>query len=150
MRKNTDLKEWKQSDLQKWIKGKKSSSLQKKKIKTSAKKEQKLAFGYGYNPDILRNGIKQFSYSHDLEDGTKLYEITPKLSYKIFPVLAKILKYKCRGNELRKGNTVIKNRYFTSDQDPEQIIDELNSSIQELFQQFEPMPEYNISKRKNE
>lgn len=146
MKKETEAKESKQLDLRKWmrVKSREKRKAVKRKKHDGRKEDPQLAFGYGYNPEILKEGITDFSFSHALEDGTKLYEISPKISYKIFPVLAKILNYKCIGNELRKGNTVIKNRYFTSDQEPEDIVHELNSGIQTLFQKYEPIPKYDI------
>ncbi len=99
----------------------------------------KLAFGYGYNPEILRKGISKFSYSHSLNNELKLYEFEPKISYRIFNVLAKILKYKCVGSELKKNNTIIKNKYFITDEKPEQVIKELNMGIKEIFEIYEPI-----------
>ncbi len=103
------------------------------------KTKHKLAFGHGYNPQILRFGITSFSYSHMLEDGLKLYQFTPKLSYRIFNTLAGILKYKCVGSELRNKNTSIKSDHFVTDQPPEEIVDSLNSAIKKLFKEYDPI-----------
>lgn len=98
----------------------------------------KLAFGFGYNPDLLKRGIIKYSYSHDLENGLKLYEFEPRLSYRIFTVLAKILKYRCVESELRDKNTVIKNKYFITDKNPKKIVEKINYAILEIFENYDP------------
>ena len=75
----------------------------------------------------------------------KLYNFEPKLSYRIFIVLGKILKYKCIGSELRKENTIIKSKYFITDKAPDQIINELNIGIKKLFELYEPISKYDIT-----
>ncbi len=135
----------KQSDLSKWIYDKRNSDENPKydlfnnNSKRLRKDKPKLAFGYGYDPNILRKGITKFIYSHDLGNGLKLYEFEPKLSYRIFNILAQILRYKCIGSEIKKGNTTIKNKYFITDKHPEKIVSELNDAIKELFKNFNPL-----------
>ena len=104
----------------------------------------RLAFGYGYDPNILKNGIKSFSFSHKLDSELKLYEFQPNISYRIFHVLANILKYKCQGSELRKNKTVIKNKYFVTYRNPEEIVKELNNGIKSLFKHYDPIPKSDI------
>lgn len=138
-------KSTKQIELNKWLLEKKSvktisqSQKQEDNIKIAERSKPKLAFGFGYDPSLLKNGIFKYSYSHDLEDGIKLFEFEPKLSYRVFNKLAKILNYKCTGSELRKGKTVIKSKYFVTDRDPEEIIHILNKGINELFENYEPI-----------
>ena len=100
----------------------------------------KLAFGFGYDPKTIKNGISNFNFSHSIDKNLKLYEFNPKLSYKIFNTLATILKYKCIGSELKNGNTTIKNNYFITDKEPEQIVREINRAIIEIFKNFDPIP----------
>lgn len=131
--------------MNKWLLEKKylkiisQSQKQENSIKIAEKIKPKLAFGFGYDPNLLKNGILKYSYSHDLEDGFKLFEFEPKLSYRIFNKLSKILNYKCTGSELRKGKTVIKSKYFVTDRDPEEIINSLNKGINQLFENYEPI-----------
>ncbi len=108
------------------------------------KNKPRLAFGYGYDPNILKNGIKDFSFSHKLDNELKLYEFQPNISYRIFNILANILKYKCQGSELRKDKTIIKNKYFVTDRNPEEIIKELNDGIKSLFKNYDPIPKSEI------
>ncbi len=131
----------KQLELSKWLKqGGRGAS----QSCDPEPRNPKLAFGYGYDPKVLKNGIKHVSFSHELEDGLRLYEFTPKISYRIFNELAKVLNYKCAGNELRKGTTTIKNNYFTTDQDPKTIVKKLNKAIKRLFELYDPLPKYDI------
>ncbi|HEC40131.1 MAG TPA: hypothetical protein ENI29_17965 [bacterium] len=87
----------------------------------------------------LKNGITKYSFSHNLEGRLKLYEFKPRLSYRIFNVLAKILRYKCMESEIRHENTIIKNKYFITDQEPDIIISKLNKAISKIFDNFEPV-----------
>ena len=140
----------KQLDLSSWvnpnIKPKKevSDQINKKSITKNVNQKPKLAFGYGYNPENLKQGIKSFSFSHTLSNSIKLYEFQPKISYRIFKILAKIMNYNWIGSELRKNNTIIKNHYFTTDQKPEQIIKEIDFGIRKIFEIYDPLPEYNV------
>ncbi|MBD3216333.1 MAG: hypothetical protein GF311_27210, partial [Candidatus Lokiarchaeota archaeon] len=84
----------------------------------TGKKKKELAFGYGYDPEILRSGIEDYKFSHEIKQGKKLYTFNPKLSYRIFNELAAIIRYKNIGSELRNGNTIIKNQYFITDKNP--------------------------------
>jgi len=134
----------KQSNLYNWTNGVKpvpsiptERSLDDQISKTQNKKPR-LAFGFGFDSKTLKNGILRYSYSHELKDGIKLYEFEPKLSYRIFNVLAKILNYKCTESELRDKRTVIKNKYFLTDQDPEIIVQKLNKGIKLIFENYEP------------
>lgn len=132
----------KQSDLSNWVASTGSSKeSEKKELKSDIieAEKPKLAFGHGYNPRTLKNGIIKFSYSHSLENDLKLYEFEPKLSYKIFTTLAKILKYKCTGSELHHERTVIKNAYFVTNKDPRVIIGDLNNAISEIFKTYDPI-----------
>jgi len=111
--------------------------------KESKRKKPELAFGYGYNPDKLKSGIKQYEYSHTLEDGSKLYEFQPKLPYRIFKQLAKEIGYEVeRGNVLKKGDIEIKNSDFITKGDPEEVIKNLNYAIKKMFQKYESVKEY--------
>ncbi|KKK57770.1 hypothetical protein LCGC14_3051120, partial [marine sediment metagenome] len=92
-----------------------------------------------YDPNIIKKGIVKYTFSHNLENGLKLYEFEPKLSYRIFNILASILKYKCLGSELRDNNTYIKNKYFITDKNPEEVIKKLNFGINEIFKRFKPV-----------
>ena len=138
----------KQLGLSSWVKPtneEKKDLFDKIKIKSkNINQKPKLAFGYGYDPKNLMQGIKKFSFSHSLDNGMKLYEFQPKISYRIFKILAKVMKYKCIGSELKKDSTIIKNHYFTTDQDPEQIIKEIDAGIRRLFEIYDPLPEYDI------
>ena len=151
MEQDKNDKSTKQVDLSDWVDNtmKKKSSNNKEildnKKDNIVKTRPRLAFGYGYDPNILRHGINKFSYSHSIEDGLKLYNFKPKLSFRIFIVLAKILKYKCIGSELKKENTIIKNNYFITDKAPDQIINELNIGIKKLFELYEPISKYDIT-----
>ena len=109
-------------------------------INMGAEVKPKLAFGFGYDPKTIKNGISNFTFSHSIDKNLKLYEFNPKLSYKIFNTLATIIKYKCIGSELRNGNTTIKNNYFITDKDPEQIVKEINRAITKIFKSFDPLP----------
>lgn len=135
----------KQRDLIDWIFEKKGmkyesqSKAQEKNLTLTKPRKPNLVFGFGYDPNLLKNGILKYSYSHDLEDGLRLYEFEPKLSYRIFNVLAKILKYKCTGSELRFNKTTIKNKYFITDENPEEVITRLNQAINEIFEKYEPL-----------
>ena len=134
----------KQRDLYEWIfEESKKESYNRNKVQDSdstlvKSKKPKLAFGFGYDSNQLKKGVLKYSYSHDLENGLKLYEFEPKLSYRIFNVLANILRYKCLGSELRHNNTSIKNRYFITDENPEEVIEKLNYAINEIFEKYEP------------
>ena len=99
----------------------------------------KLAFGFGFDPMTMKDGITKYSFSHNLEGRLKLYEFEPRLSYRIFNVLAKILRYKCKESEIRHENTIIKNKYFITDQEPDIIISKLNKVISRIFDNFEPV-----------
>jgi len=136
----------KQKDLAEWIRKQEKTNIIIKDKKDNNKKQEssKLAFGYGYNPDWLKDGIRKYNYSHKLKNGIKLYEFQPKLSYRIFNELSKVLKYECIGNELRKENTTIKNDHFTTDQNPEKIIAQLNIAIKKLFEMYEPVPAFDV------
>lgn len=101
--------------------------------------KQKLSFGYGYNPEILKLGINKYKYSHSLENKLKLYEFEPKISYRIFKELANVMKYKCIGSELRKNDTIIKKDYFITDENPENILKDLNRAIHKLFELYDPV-----------
>ncbi len=134
-------------DLSKWIKQEGSNNTKSERKDSDLKNESKnpkLAFGYGYDPETLKGGIMDFSFSHNLGNGLNLYEFKPKISYRIFNELAKVLHYKCAGNELRKGATTIKNNYFTTDQDPKTIIKQLNGGIKRLFELYDALPKYDI------
>lgn len=150
MNNEKEFKPTKQLDLSSWvnpnIKPKKevSDQINKKSITKNVNQKPKLAFGYGYNPENLKQGIKSFSLSHTLSTGIKLYEFQPKISYRIFKFLAKIMNYNCIGSELRKNNTIIKNHYFTTDQKPEKIIKEIDFGIRKIFEIYDPLPEYNL------
>ncbi len=130
-----------QLDLTKWMVHKENAD-KKYILEESIKLDKdddlkpKLAFGYGYKPDILKEGINKYKFSHKLEDGLSLYEFEPKLSYRIFTTLARILNYKCIGSELRNNNTVIKNKYFITDQNPDFIVKELNIGIKKIFSNY--------------
>lgn len=136
----------KQKDLAGWINKEEKTNILIKDEKNNDKNQpsSKLAFGYGYNPEWLKDGITKYNYSHNLKNGIKLYEFQPKLSYRIFNELSKVLKYECIGNELRKENTTIKNDHFTTDQNPEKIITQLNLAIKKIFEIYEPVPAYDI------
>jgi len=140
----------KQSDLSNWIywNKKNASNFSNKDLNDNReiflKIKPKLAFGYGYNPEILNKGIQKYSLSHTLDNGLKLYEFEPKISYRIFHILASILQYKCLGSELRKNKTAIKNNYFITDKNPKQIVKEINSGLQKLFECYDPLPKYDI------
>ncbi len=132
----------KQSDLSNWIMPSRFNCISKRnelKNEEVQVEKPKLAFGHGYNPHTILNGILKFSFSHIIEKDLKLYEFEPKLSYKIFTTLAKILKYKCTGLELQNERTVIKNTYFITNKDPKVIINELNSAISEIFKTYDPV-----------
>ena len=139
------LNSTKQGDLYDWIFEKNSEegcNISKIKISDSILTDNikpKLAFGFGYDSNLLKKGILKYSYSHDLENGLKLYEFEPKLSYRIFNVLSSILRYKCLGSELRHNNTSIKNKYFITDEKPEEVINKLNDAINEIFERYEPV-----------
>ena len=150
MNNKKDIEPTKQLDLSKWvIPRKKGESITREQINKRIKvkninQKPKLAFGYGYNPENLKQGIKSFSFSHKLSNGIKLYEFQPKISYRIFKILAKIMNYNCIGSELRKNNTIIKNHYFTTDQKPEQIIKEIDFGIRKIFEIYDPLAEYDV------
>ncbi len=135
----------KQIDLLKWLpptRNDLNDSKNKKEKNIMNKKpiiKPKLAFGFGYDPMKLKNGITKYSFSHNLEGRLKLYEFEPRLSYRIFNVLAKILRYKCKESEIRHENTIIKNKYFITDQKPDIIISKLNKAISKLFDNYEPV-----------
>ena len=135
----------KQKDLLNWLHKNKDNiynSENKNHTKSSIKianDKPKLAFGFGYDPNTLKNGILKYSYSHDLEENLKLYEFEPKLPYRIFNVLARVLKYKCLESEIRHENTVIKNKYFITDKNPKTIINNLNKGITKIFKIYEPV-----------
>jgi len=132
----------KQSDLSSWIIPTRSESISNRKELKNEKvqvEKPKLAFGHGYNPNTIKNGISKFSFSHTIDKDLKLYEFEPKLSYKIFTTLAKILKYKCIGSELQNERTVIKNTYFITNKDPKVIINDLNNAISEIFKIYDPV-----------
>ena len=42
-------------------------------------------------------------------------------------------------SEIRHENTIIKNKYFITDQKPDVIISKLNKAISKLFDDFEPV-----------
>lgn len=150
MEKKKDMSPTKQCDLTDWLNSKNGDINIKGKTKESKNKDSskpKLAFGYGYNPKILTNGIKEFKFSHEVDTDIKLYEFQPKLSYRIFNELGKVLKYNCFGNELRKDNTIIKNDYFITDIDPNDIIKMLNKGIKQLFETYEPSPFYDVKSK---
>ena len=136
----------KQSNLAEWL----NEGHMKKDIRNDTKDtvyrdmgegaKPKLAFGFGYDPKTIINGISNFNFSHSIDKNLKLYEFNPKLSYKIFKTLATILKYECIGSELKKGNTTIKNNYFITNEDPEQIVKEINRAITKIFEDFDPIP----------
>jgi len=140
----------KQGDLSNWTYKEKENNNIKENIeannfiKLNQKTKPRLAFGYGYDPNILKNGIRKFYLSHSLKDGLKLYEFTPKLPYRLFHILANILKYKCVGSEIKKGKTIIKNKYFITDGTPEQVINELNRAINTIFKLYDPIPNMKI------
>ena len=77
--------------------------------------------------------MQSFNPSYDLEKGLKLYEFEPKLSYRIFSILTSILKYRRLGSELRHNNTSIKNKYFITNKNPEEVIRKLNFAINGIF-----------------
>ncbi|HEC39115.1 hypothetical protein LCGC14_0874300 [marine sediment metagenome] len=135
----------KQIDLLKWLPlmGNSQNDSKYKKRKNLINKnpiiKPKLAFGFGFDPMTLKNGIIKYSFSHNLEGRLKLYEFEPRLSYRIFNVLAKILRYKCEESEIRHENTIIKNKYFITDQKPDVIISKLNKAISKIFDDFEPV-----------
>ncbi|MBD3197713.1 MAG: hypothetical protein GF317_21860 [Candidatus Lokiarchaeota archaeon] len=135
-------------DLTLWLKSEKNK-IQRDDEQIQINKESdlekpKLSFGYGYNPENLKEGLKDYKLSHELKQGIKLYTFSPKLSYRIFNELAKIIQFKFIGSELRKGNTIIKNKYFITAKDPKEIYDLINNGIRELFNKFEPIPKYDI------
>lgn len=100
----------------------------------------KLAFGYGYNPNILKEGIKEYTFSHNLENGYKLYIFKPSLSYKIFPLLSEYMDYRIiNGCLLKNGKNKISNDYFITPHDPNKVIDDLNNAIREIFSNYEPI-----------
>lgn len=100
----------------------------------------KLAFGYGYNPNILKEGIKKFSFSHDLEHGYKLYTFKPSLSYKIFPILSEYMDYRIiNGCLLKNGKIKISYDYFITPHDPNEVINDLNRAIRKIFSNYEPL-----------
>jgi len=140
----------KQSDLSNWIfwNEKNTSNFNNTDPNNNGERllkiKPKLAFGYGYNAEILNKGIQKYSFSHTLDNGLKLYEFEPKISYRIFHILASILQYKCLGSELRKNKTAIKNNYFITDKNPKQIVKEINSGLQKLFECYDPLPKYDI------
>ncbi len=103
-------------------------------------RKARLAFGFGYDPNMLKKGIVKYTFIHDVENGLKLYEFEPKLPYRIFNILAGILRYKCLGSELRDNKTSIKNKYFITDKNPEEVIKKLNFGIREIFKKFSPAP----------
>ena len=55
-----------------------------------------------------------------------------------------LLKYKCIGSEIKKGNTIIKNKYFITDGTPEQVVNELNKAINNIFKLYDPIPNTKI------
>ena len=136
----------KQSNLTEWLnEGYKKRNIKKDtndNVNRNMGKEvkPKLAFGFGYDPKTIKNGINNFNFSHSIDKNLKLYEFNPNLSYKIFNTLATILKYKCIGSELKNGNTTIKNNYFITDKDPKQIVKEINRAITKIFKDFDPIP----------
>ncbi len=75
----------KQIDLLKWLPPTRNSlnNSKNKKEKNIINKnpiiKPKLAFGFGYDPMILKNGITKYSFSHNLEGRLKLYEFEPRL-----------------------------------------------------------------------
>ena len=100
----------------------------------------KLAFGYGYNPNILKEGIKKYSFSHNLENGYKLYTFKPSLSYKIFPLLSEYMDYRIiNGCLLKNGKIKISNDYFITPNDPTEVIYDLNRAIRKIFSDYEPL-----------
>lgn len=102
-------------------------------------KKPKLAFGYGYDPKQLASGINNYEFSHDMDDGRKLYTFKPKLPYRIYPLLSKIIDYKLLyGSILKKATTEIQNNYFITDKDPEHIIKEINDGIKKIIDNYEP------------
>lgn len=107
---------------------------------SKSKEKPKLAFGFGYDPEQLREGITEVKYSHTLEDGTKLYTFKPKLPYRIFKQLAEEIGYETKGNILIKGNTEIKNHDFVTDKDHKLIQKELNHAIEQIYKKYEPVP----------
>ncbi len=135
----------KQRDLYSWIFDQKSKppfderTDHKTRSYLTENQKPRLAFGFGYDPNIIKKGIVKYTFSHNLENGLKLYEFEPKLSYRIFNILASILKYKCLGSELRDNNTYIKNKYFITDKNPEEVIKKLNFGINEIFKRFKPV-----------
>jgi hypothetical protein len=102
----------------------------------------KLAFGYGYDPEDLKKNKISYEYSHTLKDGRKLYLITPELPYRVFHILGKIMGYESTGNELKKGETSIKNDHIVTKEDPKKIVANLNNAISELFEQYDDLPKY--------
>ena len=137
-----ERKSKKQVDLNKWLLEKRAFQTISQEQKTESnenKSKPKLAFGFGYDANLLKNGILKYSFSHDLGDGIKLFEFEPKLSYRIFNKLAKVIHYKCIGSELRNGKTVIKSKYFTTNRDPKEIIESINKGIHELFEKYDPV-----------
>ncbi|KKN54101.1 hypothetical protein LCGC14_0595950 [marine sediment metagenome] len=42
-------------------------------------------------------------------------------------------------SEIRHENTIIKNKYFITDQEPDIIISKLNKAISKIFDNFEPV-----------
>lgn len=142
-KKQLDLLYW--LNLERSIKKTNLNKNLKKEIKKENNSMPKLAFGYGYNPEILKNGITKFALSHTLKNGLNLYEFEPKLPYRIFNELSKIMKYKYIGNELRKNNTHINSRYFTTDRNPKEIIKDLNFGIKRLFEIYEMLPKYDTN-----
>jgi len=140
----------KQLDLKKWVNNKRpisdsgNSNKIDKVVKNLESIKPKLAFGYGFDPETLKKGITKYSFSHLIDKTNRLYEFQPKISYRIFSALAKIIQYQFVGSELRKGNTIIKNSYFITDEDPKKIVNELNNGIIKLFEKYDPHAKYDI------
>jgi hypothetical protein len=140
----------KQLDLRKWVKDGENIAENNlsyeidKGVKNKESFKPKLAFGYGFDPETLKKGITKYTLSHSIDKNKRLYEFQPKISYRIFSALADIIHYKFVGSELRKGNTIIKNSYFITDQDPEKVVDLLNTGIFRLFEKYDPHAKYEI------
>jgi len=86
-------------------------------------KKPKLAFGYDYDPNILKNGINKYVFSHKIKDGRKLYIFKPRISCKIFPILSKLMGYELyNGSILTQGSTEIKSGYFVAKETSEKLL----------------------------
>lgn len=132
--------------FKKWVYEDIKISIPQKSIEDFFKEKPRLAFGYGFDPETLREGIRSFEFSHKVGE-ISLYTFSPELSFRIFPTLAENMKeytVSWGGLLLIKGKTEIGIHHFVTDRDPQDVVNDINEGLSKIFKKYEIIPKEDI------